>query len=395
MQARRTIAAAAVAAALAVAAPVARADTGPIEIAPVDSLDFGSPLVGHQAIRQFTLRNTTGDSVRLYSWSRGSAYGDISIASSSDCPEWFSATSVPDGATCTFDVAWTPGAPGSATPYFDVTVVSDRGGQFTSNILRFAVGAVGFEASPDTADFGAQALGTLGSAQTVTIDTGSSVDKVRTRIDGPDRGDFVVAGQDCAGLTTDGSCTLIVRFAPDGLGARTATLVVTDAATGETHFAALTGTGVPLPAGAQGDPGPQGAKGDTGPEGPEGIQGVPGATGAAGPQGPRGVTGAQGLQGKTGPRGPQGAAGQVICRDTATARNVCNVLFAPGTWKLASATATIARYRVLRGTRVVARGRRHAQRHLSIRLPRRLRAGRYVLEVRIGRSVVHRAITVG
>lgn len=380
----RRVAAAAVVAALAFAAPVAHADGGPVEIAPVDGLDFGAPLIGQHTTRDITLTNSTGSPLWLYTINPGDgAGGEISLGSSTDCP---SANSydpgVPAGGTCTIELDWSPTQPGSASPSFYVwTATHTLGGLFTSNVLRLTVAGRGFEASPDAVDFGSQGLATLGSSHVVTVNTGSTIDTLRTRIDGADRGDFVVASEDCDGVPANSSCEILVRFAPEGLDARTATLVVTDPSDGETHSVALSGTGVPAPPGPQGDPGPQG------PQGPAG------ADGATGPQGPEGIPGPQGPTGATGPQGPQGPAGQVICRDTAAARAVCTITFAPGTWKVAG-TATTANYRVLRGGRVVARGHRRARRHLRISLPRRLRAGRYVLEVRVGRRVVRQAITL-
>lgn len=382
--ARGVAAAAATVAALAFAAPVAHADSAPVQIAPVDSLDFGSPLTGQRTTRDLTLTNSTGGVLWLNTISIGDgAPGEISFGYGTDCP-WATgfAPGLADGGTCTIELHWDPLRPGSASPSFYVTALAAEPGQFlqpfTSNVLHLTVAGRGFEASPEGIDFGSQALATLSSSHVVAIHTGSTVDRVRTRIDGANRGDFVVASEDCGGVPAGGSCEILVRFAPDGLGARTATLVVTDPSDGETHSVALSGTGVPVP------PGPQG---------PEGPQGDPGAPGAIGPEGPQGIQGTQGPKGATGPQGPQGPAGQVICRNTAAARALCTVAFAPGTWK-AAATATVARYTLLRGGRVVAHGRRPAHRRVRIRLPRRLPGGHYVLKVRVGRTVVRQAVTV-
>lgn len=77
-------------------------------------------------------------------------------------------------------------------------------------------------------------------------------------------------------------------------------------------------SGVPGPAGPQGEPGPAGPQGEPGPAGPQGepgpagIQGEPGPAGPQGepgPAGPQGGPGPAGIQGEPGPAGPQGEQG--------------------------------------------------------------------------------------
>jgi uncharacterized delta-60 repeat protein len=97
--------------------------------------------------------------------------------------------------------------------------------------------------------------------------------------------------------------------------------------------------------------------GATGPAGPQGPQGVPGPAGPAGPTGPAGRAGRAGPAGPagaTGPRGPRGRVAdiKVSCRLTGRRRNriACTVRRA----KVARGTI---RLRLLRGGRVVPRGR--------------------------------------
>ena len=112
--------------------------------------------------------------------------------------------------------------------------------------------------------------------------------------------------------------------------------------------------------------------------------------GIAGPPGPPGPTGPAGPTGATGPRGatgPQGPPGQVICRNTAAAKLACDLMFQPGTWKVAG-TATVARATLSRGGRVYAHGRarlRTQGRRLRVKLElaRRPRPGLYRLTLRL------------
>jgi hypothetical protein len=134
-----------------------------------------------------------------------------------------------------------------------------------------------------------------------------------------------------------------------------------------------------------GTPGPQGPAGPAGPAGPTGAMGPAGAKGAAG------------SRGATGPAGP---TGRVACQDVSAAKLLCSLILAPGTWttapKAGSASyrlATSAHHTVARGTITIRTHR------LSLRLPRRLHAGRYVFTVFAGRgkhrhAVLRRTVTI-
>ena len=77
----------------------------------------------------------------------------------------------------------------------------------------------------------------------------------------------------------------------------------------------------------------------------------------------------------------------MVCRNNAAAKLACDLIFQPGTWKVAG-TATTARATLLRGGRVYARGRarlRMQGRRLRIKLDlvRRPRPGTYRLTLRL------------
>jgi hypothetical protein len=197
------------------------------------------------------------------------------------------------------------------------------------------------------ADFGAQALGTIGTARTLTVtdngDYPTRIDSVRSS-----GADFLVARDGCTGvrLTAGASCSVDVRFAPSAAGPRTAALEV--AGDDPALAIPLSGTGAVLQAG-------------------------PPAPGPAGPAG------------SAGPAGTAGKAGQVelvTCR-TAGHRTRCTTrrLGPTATFTLpARATAAL-----LRGRKVVATGSvRHGR--LTLRSARRLPAGRYTLRLRYRRA---------
>ena len=83
----------------------------------------------------------------------------------------------------------------------------------------------------------------------------------------------------------------------------------------------------------------------------------------------------------------------MVCRNNAAAKLACDLIFQPGTWKVAG-TATVARATLSRGGRVYARGRarmRTQGRRLRIELElgRRPRPGTYRMTLRLrGNSYV-------
>ncbi len=219
-----------------------------------------------------------------------------------------------------------------------------------------------------TLDFGAQPVGLFGAAQRRTL-TNAGADGVvvtRLRVSGADGEDFVVSSDDCTGETIapGASCAVSVRFAPGATGARSATLVASHDGPGADPALTLSGSGVALAAG------------------PPGLPGAGGASGPLGEPGPAGASGAVGAKGPLGVRGARGAAGppaRVSCRLAGRgARSVTCVV---------RGVRAAAPARLLRGRRTVARGTLH-----SLRAPRRLARGRYVLI--IGRGGAQQRLVV-
>jgi hypothetical protein len=123
----------------------------------------------------------------------------------------------------------------------------------------------GVTADPTSLDFATQPLGTLSPPQTVTItnsdDYPLEINRVRTS--GLNRGDFIIVGDTCAGETVvpSGSCEVLVRFAPDAAGPRSASLEIRDNGSALLLSVPLSGTGGSLPVGPTGPTGPIGRPG--------------------------------------------------------------------------------------------------------------------------------------
>ncbi|MDW5595120.1 hypothetical protein VSS74_12280 [Conexibacter stalactiti] len=209
------------------------------------------------------------------------------------------------------------------TPYNSSTVKNKRlhGRPFKqkSRIDWFAldnpnIGAVAQATAPT---FAAQAAGTTGAGQWVTVtNPGAQLLKVSdVRYKGDDdasEGEFLIAADECEGETIrpGGSCRVQVRFAPAREGATTAgQLVIKANVAGSQTLVPLTGTSTTLPAGTPGEDGAPGAPGAPGDKGDAGSNGANGANGRDGLNGV-GLLGPIGPQGPIGPKGDAGAAGR-------------------------------------------------------------------------------------
>ncbi len=181
--------------------------------------------------------------------------------------------------------------------------------------------------SPASLSFGTQPQSTVSGPQAITLtNDGAATLNVRGfTFGGADGGDFLVSASDCmGGVPVGGTCSLSVRFNPQGEGARTGTLtIVADSPTNTVID--VSGTGGSLPQGPTGPAGPQGPAGEAGPQGPTGANGPQGPTGANGPQGPAGPTGPQGPTGADGPQGPAGPLAKVVCKKAKVKRGKVKV----------------------------------------------------------------------
>jgi hypothetical protein len=116
--------------------------------------------------------------------------------------------------------------------------------------VTVAAGAPVASLSTTSLAFGAQTVGTVGAAQTVSLsNTGTAALAVSSvTVSGANAADFQLTGN-CAGITvlTGGSCTETVSYAPSVAGTSTANLVFSDNASPTTQSVALSGQGTAAP----------------------------------------------------------------------------------------------------------------------------------------------------
>jgi uncharacterized protein YjiK len=249
--------------------------------------------------------------------------GGIGFGSGGDQVNIFAADGTPTtgvsfGAATTgvsFDNA--AGLGSTAQPPATISTLSVAGvnGAFTAGAETGSPGTIVQEAvgpllSTDTPVFPAQAVGTTGPGQWVTVTNSGDADAQITGLaieeaNEASAGDFLLSADHCTDVTLapGETCRVQIRFAPGRENATSsANLEIgSNNVPGSPTLVPLTATSTGLPAGPVG---PQG------PAGPEGSPGQNGPTGPTGPQGPSGKNGAQGPKGDTGPQGSRGPAGK-------------------------------------------------------------------------------------
>jgi len=105
--------------------------------------------------------------------------------------------------------------------------------------------------SPSSLGFGSQALTTTSSAKAITITNTGNITTLtisKVALTGTNAGDFAISSDKCTGtLAAGSSCEVDVTFTPTVLGARSASLTLTDSAPNSPQSIALSGTGIAAP----------------------------------------------------------------------------------------------------------------------------------------------------
>ncbi len=180
----------------------------------------------------------------------GAAAGDF--AQTSTCP--VGTGTLAAGASCAVSVTFTPAAAGARTATLAVT--DDAAGS-PHTVALAGSGVVppapAVTLSPASLAFTDQLVGSTSAAQTVTLTNSGNAALTISGIGltGANAGDFGQTSTCPVGtgtLAAGASCAISVTFAPAAAGERTATLAITDNATGSPRAVPLTGSGT-LPAG--------------------------------------------------------------------------------------------------------------------------------------------------
>ena len=209
------------------------------------ALTFGANNLETVTVAPVVLTNSGSASIHLSGYSvSGANAGDFSI-SQNTCAS-ADANVLAAGGSCTITLTFTPTAVGLRIAALQIaddasgspqTVQMDGSGQTVARAVAL---------SPSTVTFGGINLGNKGIQTLSVINTGdAAVTFSNYAISGANAGDFVLTGNTCAGnaLAAHASCLLTVTFTAAGSGARSATITISDNATGSSQSSLLAGVG--------------------------------------------------------------------------------------------------------------------------------------------------------
>ncbi len=163
------------------------------------------------------------------------------FAQTNNCP-----TSLAVNTSCTANVTFTPSAAGTRTGTLTFTDSSTDSPQTVALSGTGVATAPAAILSPTTLSYGNQNTGTASPAQTVTLtNSGTAVLNIASIVvTGTNAADFAQTNTCASTLAVSASCMISVKFTPSASGARSATITITDDATGSPQSVAMSGTGM-------------------------------------------------------------------------------------------------------------------------------------------------------
>jgi hypothetical protein len=140
-------------------------------------------------------------------------------------------------------VTFTPTASGSDTASLSIADNASGSPQAVS-LSGTGTGAVA-SLSPTSVAFGNEPIDVTSSAQSVTLsNTGNAALSISSvALTGTNAGDFAQSNACGSSLAAGANCTIVVTFTPSEAAAETASLSITDNASGSPQSVSLTGTG--------------------------------------------------------------------------------------------------------------------------------------------------------
>jgi hypothetical protein len=223
---------------------------GPLAVPSPMSISFGSVPVGTSPSQAITLMNAGNQTLLITNIAvAGNNIAQFPL-SADTCP-----SSLSPGVSCGFSITFTP----SATGTFSATVnVTDNSGNLPGAVQTIPLTGTATAAapilniSPTALEFAAQAVGSTSGNQVVTVvNQGSgtlNISGIAVTGGGASSFGIVPAGSSpCPSsgtLASAASCTVTINFAPLSSGTKSASLSLSDNATGSPQTVSLTGTAV-------------------------------------------------------------------------------------------------------------------------------------------------------
>ena len=212
------------------------------------SLTFALQNTGSTSAAQgVTVTNTGNSPMAFTAIAIAGANASDFAQSVNTCP--ISPTTLAAGGSCTVSVTFSPGAAGARSASISFTDNANGSPQSVSLTGTGQVPVFTLSFSPTSLTFAAQNTGTTSTAQGVTIsNTGNSpITFTSFVLGGANAGDYAISFNNCpinpATLPAGNACSINATFSPSAVGSRTASIAVTDNATGSPQSISLTGTG--------------------------------------------------------------------------------------------------------------------------------------------------------
>ena len=202
-----------------------------------NSLSFGSVTVGTSLTLGVTLTNTGTRSVTV---SQATVTGAGFSISGPVLPLTLNRF---DNAT--FNVEFAPAVGGSVTGTLSIVTNTWWNSTISISLSGTGVAQPTANLSPPSMTFASQALGSTSSAQAATLTNsgGTTLNITSIALTGANASDFAQTNT-CGGSVAGGAnCTISVTFTPAASGSRTASVSITDNASGSPQTVSLSGTG--------------------------------------------------------------------------------------------------------------------------------------------------------
>ncbi len=208
------------------------------------SLTFASTAVGATTAAQaVTVKNTGTSTVTLGTVSFTGTNASSFLKSATTC-----GTSLAASASCTISVEFKPAAAGALTASLSIADNASGSPQLVALKGTGVASALTVTLSPTSIAFPNTVTGVASSAQTVTLkNTGTATVGITSIALTGNTSSFVELNSCGTTLAAGASCPIYISFQPATAVAKSATVSVTDTASGSPQSVALTGTGTAAP----------------------------------------------------------------------------------------------------------------------------------------------------
>ena len=202
------------------------------------SLAFGNQSVGTTSAPQTVTLSNTGTAALSITSLALTGTNASDFTQTNTC-----GSSVAASANCTITVTFTPSASGSRTA--SVSITDNASGSPQTVSLSGTGTAALASLSPTSLAFGNQSLGVTSAAQTLTLsNTGNATLSITSLgLTGTNASDFAQTNTCGSSVAASANCTISVTFKPSASGSRTASVSITDNASGSPQTVSLSGTG--------------------------------------------------------------------------------------------------------------------------------------------------------